>query len=128
MPVLQALELSHIIRQGQALITVAGELDLDTAPAVNAAMEHCLHEGVLSVDVDLSGLSFCDVSGLNAFLTAAQLSRAAGSTFQLHHPSAVVTRVFELTGTCFLLLRSPEVRVPAPSCPITGDPLGSAAW
>ncbi|MCM2425115.1 STAS domain-containing protein [Streptomyces sp. RKAG337] len=128
MPVLQALELSHIIRHGQALITVAGVLDLDTAPAVNAAMEHCLHEGVRSIDVDLSELSFCDVSGLNAFLTAARQARAVGSTFQLHHPSPFVTRVFELAGTCFLLLCSPAVRVPGPCCPITADPLGAAAW
>lgn len=64
--------------KNRALITLAGEIDLETVPLVRASLEQCLRDGIRTVDVDLTSLTFCDCSALNAFLHASQRLTAAG--------------------------------------------------
>ncbi|MER6109222.1 STAS domain-containing protein [Streptomyces hirsutus] len=102
----------------RALITLAGEIDLVTVPLVRATLAECLHDGIRTVDVDLTAVTFCDVSGLNAFLMAHRLATDAGTTLQLHHPPQNTARVFDITGSGFLLrpirtARAPSCRIPA---------------
>lgn len=89
----------------RALIAVAGEIDLETAPLVSASLRECLHAdgGPRTIDVDLTDTTFCDVSGLNAFLRAAAQAAAAGGTLHLHHPPPSLRRILTLTGCAFLL-------------------------
>ena len=54
-------------RRTQALITLAGEIDLESAPLVRVSLERCLRDGIRAIDVDLTHVTFCDCSGLNAF-------------------------------------------------------------
>ncbi|TXS46516.1 anti-sigma factor antagonist [Streptomyces sp. uw30] len=105
-------------RATRALITLAGEIDLATAPLVRAALAACMRDGIRTADVDLTAVTFCDGSGLNAFLTASQLATDAGMTLQLHYPPPTMARIIELTGSGFLLhelhaARRPSRRVPA---------------
>ncbi|GAB7110270.1 STAS domain-containing protein [Streptomyces phaeofaciens JCM 4814] len=90
-------------RDTRALITLAGEIDLATAPQVSKALAECLPDGIRSIDVDLTAVTFCGASGLNAFLTAFRLVTDAGMTLRLHYPSQTMARVIEITGTGFLL-------------------------
>ncbi|MPY58350.1 STAS domain-containing protein [Streptomyces spongiae] len=90
-------------RDTRALITLAGEIDLATAPLVREALAECLRDGIRSIDVDLTAVTFCDAGGLNAFLMASRLATDAGRTLRLHHPSQSVARVIEITGSGFLL-------------------------
>lgn len=90
-------------RGTRALITLAGEIDLATAPQVSEALAACLSDGVRSIDVDLTAVTFCDASGLNAFLMTSRLATGAGRTLRLHHPSPTMARVIEITGCGFLL-------------------------
>lgn len=90
-------------RGTRALVTLAGEIDLVTAPLVSEALAECLRDGIRRIDVDLTVVTFCDVSGLNAFLTASRLATDAGRTLRLHHPSLSMARVIEITGSGFLL-------------------------
>ncbi|MFI6486897.1 STAS domain-containing protein [Streptomyces sp. NPDC050564] len=62
----------------RALITLAGEFDLETVPPVRASLERCLREGIRTIDVDLTPVTFCDCSGLKAFLHASQRITAIG--------------------------------------------------
>ncbi len=98
---------------GRALLTLAGEIDLDTAPLVRGALAQCRYDGVRAIDVDLAPVTFCDCSGLNAFLEASRLTRAAGGMLRLRHPSPMVARLFALTGTEVLLYGAPD-GTPAP--------------
>ncbi|WP_405590288.1 STAS domain-containing protein [Streptomyces sp. NBC_01092] len=105
-------------RATRALITLAGEIDLATAPLVRAALAACMRDGIRTADVDLTAVTFCDGSGLNAFLTASQLATDAGMTVQLHYPPPTLARIIEITGSGFLLhelhaVRRPSRRVPA---------------
>ncbi|MFC5031927.1 STAS domain-containing protein [Streptomyces sp. DSM 41987] len=42
-------------------------------------------------DIDLTAVSFCDVSGLNLFLAVSQYATAAGKQLRLSHPTSGVT-------------------------------------
>lgn len=103
MPVLPTLDLRRHDRGHHTTITLAGEIDLETAPALRRMVGGCLREAILTIDIDLSDLAFCDVSGLNAFLDAAERTASAGGSLRLHHPRPNLARLLDLSGTGFLL-------------------------
>ncbi|MEE4545574.1 STAS domain-containing protein [Streptomyces sp. V4-01] len=87
----------------RATIFLEGEIDLATAPAVGSAVQGCVSRGAGSIVVDLTRLTFCDASGLNAFLTASLYVGATGGRFWLRGATPTVRRVFDLTASAFLL-------------------------
>jgi anti-anti-sigma factor len=101
----------------RALITLAGEIDLVTAPLVRVALAECLRDGIRVVDVDLTAVTFCDGSGLNAFLAASLLAADAGTNLRLHHPSSAMARIVEITGSGFLLHPAHAAQTPARRTP-----------
>ena len=101
----------------RALITLAGEIDLATVPLVRTALAACLRDGIGTVDVDLTAVTFCDASGLNAFLTASGLATDAGTTLRLHYPPPTLARMIEITGSGFLLHELHAVRPLSPRVP-----------
>lgn len=101
-------------RRTRALITLAGEIDFESAPLVRVSLERCLRDGIRVIDVDLTSVTFCDCSGLNAFLHAAQQARVIGGTVRLHHPPTTLARILDLAGCGFLLLGPPFGHLPPP--------------
>lgn len=91
-----------------AQLTVAGEIDLDSAPQLRGSLTLCLLDGHSVIDVDLAEVTFCDCSGLRVFLDAAKAAGEAGGVLRLHNPSPLVARLFTLTGTGTLLLVLPR--------------------
>src|ERR1700677_2220817 len=55
--------------EGPAVVKLIGELDVSTAPQLEACLEGLGADGP-DVRLDLSGLSFCDSSGISALVTA----------------------------------------------------------
>ncbi|MEV7737115.1 STAS domain-containing protein [Streptomyces sp. NPDC088921] len=106
-------------RRTRTLITLVGEIDLESAPLVRASLEWCLRDGIRAIDVDLALVTFCDCSGLNTFLHAAHQITAAGGTLRLHRPPPMLTRIVRLADCGFLLLGSQFVPPP----PSVGDTL-----
>ena len=80
------------------LITLAGELDLASAPHLDRAFETVRGSGARHVTVDLRGLTFLDSTGVRAFLEADLASRngQAGVSF-IAGPGRVM-KVLELAG------------------------------
>ena len=74
---------------------VAGEIDAHTAQKITEAVERA-SEG--SLEIDLSGVDFVDSSGLRALIEAHQQFQASGRSLTLVQPSAVVTRLFDISG------------------------------
>jgi anti-anti-sigma factor len=107
LPIPQILNVSRNDRSNPALITLTGEIDLTSVPMLRASLRQCLRDGVRSIHVDLTYVTFCDCSGLNAFLEAAQRTAAAGGALRLHDPPAMVARLLTLTGSGFLLAAFP---------------------
>jgi anti-anti-sigma factor len=89
--------------KSRALITLAGEIDVESAPLIRNALARCLRDGIRTIDVDLTTVTFCDCSGLNAFLGASRLTAAAGGSLRLHYPGPAVSRLLDLTGSESLL-------------------------
>jgi anti-anti-sigma factor len=114
MPAEQLLNVSRIDRNHRTSITLVGEIDLESAPLLRDALRQCLQDGIRTIDVDLTHVTFCDCSGLNAFLEASQHTAAAGGRLRLHDPPAMTARLFALTGSGFLLLGLPLLPRPVP--------------
>ena len=112
MTVPQALHTFRHDTKNRALITLVGEIDLSSTPMMGACLARCLHDGIRTIDIDLSAVTFCDCSGLNAFLTAALLTGEAGGCLRLHYPSAAVSRLFTLTGSAALFRDRPGTAAP----------------
>ncbi|MFF4426728.1 STAS domain-containing protein [Streptomyces sp. NPDC001549] len=105
---------------GRTLITVTGELDLDTVHPLRATLTQCLRDGARTVDIDLTALTFCDCSGLNVFLSTWQQLTAAGGSLHLHHPPRVLARLIGITGSGFLLGSPPAPAVPPVTAALRG--------
>ena len=80
--------------------TVRGECDVASAGDIEdwlASFE------MQAIGVDLSGVTFIDSSGLKAFLNA----RKRNPNLRVVDPSALVTRLLEMTGTSDYLIDKP---------------------
>ena len=79
--------------EGVRLIEAFGELDLATA--LDAARVHRVRRLV----VDLSGVDFCDSTGLRALIGASREIRVSGGTLAIAClPDGAVGRLFDMVG------------------------------
>ncbi|MFG1805690.1 STAS domain-containing protein [Streptomyces sp. NPDC049040] len=122
MPVLTSFHLSRRDCGHRTTITLAGEIDLAAAPALRAAVEDCLRKGIRTITIDLAALDFCDVSGLNAFLAAAERTASENGSLRLLHPRPQMAQLLRLSGTGFLL-RATHLTL---ARPIASDPVPAA--
>ncbi|MEV0292168.1 STAS domain-containing protein [Nocardia sp. NPDC050710] len=63
---------SVAVHDGASVLTVAGEVDLATAPALEAAIEGILGGKPAALIIDLSGVSFLASAGMAALVAAHQ--------------------------------------------------------
>jgi anti-sigma B factor antagonist len=84
------------------------ELDLATAVELCARVDAARRAGRKRLLIDLTGLEFCDSSGLRALIRAAEEVRASAGRLVVVPPEAgAVARLFALAGADELLpLRS----------------------
>jgi anti-sigma B factor antagonist len=81
-----------------AVVKLTGELDLLAAPQLEVCLVALRAEGAHDIRLDLSGLSFCDSSGISALLKASKQCRKSGGHLSIASPQAAVRRVLEITG------------------------------
>jgi anti-sigma B factor antagonist len=94
----EALLTIHEQRVGRrAVLSVAGEVDMTTAPDLQAAIE-AAGTRAFEVWVDLSDTTFMDSSGLHAISEARSRVVGAGVRLVLVCPDGPVLRVLTLTG------------------------------
>ncbi|MFF4799926.1 STAS domain-containing protein [Streptomyces sp. NPDC001351] len=116
----QRLDILRRDRGERALVTLVGDIWPGTAPLLRAALEQCLRDGMIAIDVDLTTVGSCDAKGLDVFLTASRHAGRVHADLHLHHPCAQITRLLAATGSAPLLLPSPAH--PAPPAPLRGLP------
>lgn len=92
-----------VVRSGVARVTLAGELDLDTAPHVLEAVSACLAKQPMSICLDLTGVSFCDCAGLGALLRARTFVLRAGVDLVVEGIGAQLARLLSLVGADHIL-------------------------
>ncbi|MFJ4843354.1 STAS domain-containing protein [Streptomyces sp. NPDC088746] len=90
---------SHVVvHAGAARVTLAGELDLDTAPHVLEAVTACLAKQPTSLCLDLTGVSFCDCAGLSSLLRARTSALRAGVDLVVEGVGSQPARLLTLIG------------------------------
>jgi anti-sigma B factor antagonist len=88
-----------IERPGGAVVVKArGELDLSTAPELQAALADARADGGADLVLDFSELDFIDSTGVHIVLDAYQASQRAGTGFAITGAAGEVRRAFELVG------------------------------
>jgi anti-anti-sigma factor len=103
-------------------IFVDGELDIATVASLDAVLERA----PASVCIDLSGLTFCDVAGLNMLLAARERTIRAGHGFVLVGAPAQLRQLLNMTAAWesftveFGELPPRPVAVPELAAPISG--------
>jgi anti-sigma B factor antagonist len=84
---------------GVSVISVAGELDIATAPQLCARLDASRAGRNPRMLVDLTKVEFCDSTGLRALLGAASEVRAHGGRFAMVcPPDGDVARLLEVVG------------------------------
>ena len=80
------------------VMTVAGGLDVASAPKLADALRGLEHSQHKDLSLDCVGIRFCDCAGLSVLITAARRRRAAGGWLRLVNPSAALRRISGLAG------------------------------
>jgi anti-sigma B factor antagonist len=80
------------------VISVSGELDLASSPALEEELERVAQSGAQLVVVDLRNLEFMDSTGLSVLVRAHQRAEENGRRLGLINGSQQVQRLLTLTG------------------------------
>jgi anti-sigma B factor antagonist len=86
--------------QGEhVVVSVHGEIDLYTAPRLRAELDRVLAgTGGLRLIVDLSGVEFCDSTGVNVLLAGYRRARETGGDLALAGPRPPMRKILQVTG------------------------------
>jgi anti-anti-sigma factor len=96
---LEALGLTHrIYPDGHATAVIRGELDAATADAAREYVNGVITRSSGPVEVDLTGLSFCDARGLRALVSMAACARAHGRKLRLTGTRPGIAKIMRITG------------------------------
>lgn len=80
-------------------MSVHGEIDLYTVPRLRGELAAALGGGgPVRLIVDLSGVDFCDSTGVNALLAAHRQAQEAGGDLELAGPRPGVRKILQVTG------------------------------
>ncbi|MFE6223875.1 MULTISPECIES: STAS domain-containing protein [unclassified Streptomyces] len=126
-------------RGGWTVLRLRGELDLVTSPGIRRRVHDAVAAGRHDLVVDLSGVRFCDSSGIGVLVASRRLLRSCGGRLRLVLPEVGesqghVTRVFAALGVTRLFEvyedvpaalagEAPAPPVPAPRSGIDEAPL-----
>ena len=86
------------------VISVSGELDLASSPALEEELERVAQSDAQLVVVDLRGLEFMDSTGLSVLVRAHQRAEENGRRLGLINGSQQVQRLLTLTGVADRLM------------------------
>jgi anti-sigma B factor antagonist len=99
------MSLSVLSQPAVTIARLAGELDIATTPALRERLLGVFSPGVRLFIIDLSGVSFGDVSGLAVLVATQRRARRLGITVRLAAPRPQVARLLRITGLdqCFTI-------------------------
>ncbi len=80
------------------VVAVGGELDLSSAPELLQALTRLVDAGRRDLVVDLSGVRFCDSSGLSVLVRVKNRLDGLGGDVTLAGAHPIVQRVLEVSG------------------------------
>ena len=89
-------DVTHL--EDAVIITMQGELDAYTAPALREVTMRALQEGHRTLLIDAAGLSFIDLTGMGLLVALSERTQAEGGSMRMVGASHQVTRALDLAG------------------------------
>ncbi|GAA2587749.1 STAS domain-containing protein [Winogradskya consettensis] len=80
------------------VVALRGNLDLGNGTVLDTTLAQILDRPVPRVVVDLSGVDFCDSTGLSSLIVAHKRAEAAGGWFRLAAPSSWLRGLLDTVG------------------------------
>ncbi|MGB8022121.1 MAG: STAS domain-containing protein [Candidatus Nanopelagicales bacterium] len=80
------------------VVSASGEVDVFTAPGLDAALVGQLDAGASRLVIDLSAVVFLDSTGLGVLVKNLKRAREAGGWIRLVVTSDRIRRIFDITG------------------------------
>ncbi|WP_371661426.1 ANTAR domain-containing protein [Streptomyces sp. NBC_00280] len=81
------------------LVVVSGAIDLVTEQALHNGLSQALARSERGIELDLSGVDFCDCSGLNVLLRVRRRALDEGKIITIRSAGSAMLRLFSITGT-----------------------------
>ncbi|MEU3465822.1 STAS domain-containing protein [Streptomyces sp. NPDC006733] len=88
----------HTHPRGATVLTVTGDLDHYTAPELTGLLLETPFGADVPVLIDVSGLTYCDSTGITVFISADRRAQEAGARLVLVGLSADLMHVFRMIG------------------------------
>lgn len=125
--------LSVCTQDGYTVVTISGELDIASAPVLRERLLDLLRPGASRIVIELSGVTFCDATGLAVLVGASRRASLLGGVLRLAAPAPPVATVLRLTGldSRFGIFDSAAAAIGAPAHPGSRDadvPEPRACW
>jgi anti-sigma B factor antagonist len=114
------LNVSSRFHDDHTIVTISGEIDLYTAPRLHSELAALLAEGMPArVVIDMSGVEFCDSTGMNVLLSCLRRARERGGELEIADPKPAVRKILQVTGldSVFTLVEDPDASRPKPVLP-----------
>ena len=102
-------------RDGHAVITAAGEIDLATVSLLSTAMSDSIAAGTTVLTVNLGAVSYIDSAGLGALVAAYKRLATVGGELVIRCSHPRLVRLFEVTGLTRLLTVVIDAVEPVPA-------------
>jgi anti-sigma B factor antagonist len=102
-------------------VTISGEIDLYTAPRLHSELSAVIDSAAPAtrVVVDMSGVEFCDSTGMNVLLSCLRRVRERGGELEIASPKPAVRKILQVTGldSVFTLVDDANRSRPKPAVP-----------
>jgi anti-anti-sigma factor len=83
---------------GHVVLAVYGELDIATTASLRDRIADLLENATTPIIIDLSGVTFCDASGLAVLVDARRRAEPRGITVALAAPRRNVSKLLRVSG------------------------------
>jgi anti-sigma B factor antagonist len=94
----QSFDVTEEEIDGVPVVSVAGEIDVATAPQLRDRLQARVASGNSTVIVDLLGVTFLDSTALGVLVGALKQCREAGGDLRLVIAESRTLKIFEITG------------------------------
>jgi anti-sigma B factor antagonist len=92
------LELETTQREGVAILTLRGEIDVYTAPRMRQGIVDLVDAGSLNIVVDMEKVDFLDSTGLGVLVEGLKRVRTRSGNLSIVVTQDKILKIFDITG------------------------------